>query len=102
MSQNQFGFKQIKRMKSSCCEFLAVYILKKIIRFFLPRTFSAFKICINNVNRIAELSCWTKEIIGVVMSFVLFETCLPYSFRFVTVQRSINSINKSCYGLKKQ
>ena len=36
--------------------------------FFLPRTFSAFKCMYNNINRITELSFWTKGIIGVMMS----------------------------------
>ena len=44
----------------------------------------------NNINRITELSCWAKGIIGVVMSFVFVGTCLHYSFRLATVQRSIN------------
>ena len=37
----------------------------------------------NNSNRITELSCWTKGMIGVVMSFVLAGTCLHDSFRLV-------------------
>ena len=49
----------------------------------------------NNINRITELSCWGKGIIGVVMSFVFVGNCLHYSFRLAvqrtaTVQRSIN------------
>ena len=39
----------------------------------------------NNINRIAELNCWIKGIIGVVMSFILVGTCLHYSLRLVNV-----------------
>ena len=46
----------------------------------------------NNINRITELSCWIKGIIGVVMSFVLVGTWLHCSFRLVTVQCSKNSV----------
>ena len=44
----------------------------------------------NNTNRITELSCWGKGIIGVVMSFFFVGTCLHYSFGLATVHRSIN------------
>ena len=39
------------------------------IRFSLTRTFSAFKKMYNNINKIIRLSCWKKEVFGVVMSF---------------------------------
>ena len=42
----------------------------------------------NNINRVTELSCWAKGIIGLVMSFVFVGTCLHYSF--------------TAYDLKKQ
>ena len=52
-----------------------------------------YNMCVdNNINRIAELSCWIKGIIGVVMSFVLVGTCLHYSFRLVNVQCFKNSV----------
>ena len=39
------------------------------IRFSLTRTFSAFKKMYNNINKIIRLSCWKKEVFGVVRSF---------------------------------
>ena len=50
--------------EKSCCKFFEAYTLKYT----------------NNINRITELSCWARGVIGVVMSFVLVGTCIHYSF----------------------